>query len=98
MTSITYPAITNLPINLNYSYLTINIPVYPAPYTFLLRLQDLLHTLLDLKLHIPILRNPLLMSVQLAAEDLAELVEEPLELLDVGLEGDVLHEDVSLVG
>jgi len=38
------------------------------------------------------------MSVQLAAEDLAELVEEPLELLDVGLEGDVLHEDVSLVG
>ena len=37
------------------------------------------------------------MAIQLAAEDLSELAEEPLELLNVGLERDVLHEDVSLV-
>jgi hypothetical protein len=36
-------------------------------------------------------------AIQLAAEDLSELAEEPLELLNVGLERDVLHEDVSLV-
>jgi hypothetical protein len=38
-----------------------------------------------------------LVAVQLAAEDLAELSEEPLELLHVDLERHILHEDVRLV-
>jgi len=37
------------------------------------------------------------MPIQLAAENLSELAEISLEFLNVGLERDILHEDVRLV-